>query len=88
MFERLLDGLRKRNVKATFFLIGENAAEYPDIVKRMHEEGHIIGNHTFSHIQLSSVNIDTAYAEIVKTNEIISDITSSCPIYIRNPYGN
>lgn len=86
--ERLLDGLRKRNVKATFFLIGENAAEYPDIVKRMHEEGHIIGNHTFSHIQLSSVNIDTAYAEIVKTNEIISDITSCCPIYIRPPYGS
>lgn len=86
--ERLLDGLRERNVKATFFLIGESAQEYPELVKRMYEDGHLIGNHTYSHIQLSTVNIDTAYKEIVMTNNVISDITSYCPSYIRPPYGS
>ena len=41
----LLDGLKERGVKATFFLIGENADKNPEIVKRMAEEGHLIGNH-------------------------------------------
>ena len=49
----LLDGLKKRNVKATFFLLGKQAEAYPDIVKRMHKEGHMIGNHSYDHIQSS-----------------------------------
>ena len=43
----LLDGLKERGVKATFFLVGENVETYPDIVKRIYEEGHLIGNHTY-----------------------------------------
>ena len=46
--EQLLDGLKKRSVKATFFILGEQAEMYPDIVKRIGEEGHLIGNHTYS----------------------------------------
>lgn len=52
----LLDGLAKRKVKATFFITGENAEAYPELVKRMQEEGHLIGNHTYSHIQLTQGN--------------------------------
>ena len=44
--EKLLDGLKNREVKATFFLLGNQVELYPDIVKRMHEEGHLIGNHS------------------------------------------
>ncbi len=44
---KLLDGLKERNVKATFFLIGENAKNNPELVKREAEEGHLIGNHTY-----------------------------------------
>ena len=44
--QRLLDGLKERNVKATFFLVGKNIEGNEDIVKRMYEEGHLIGNHT------------------------------------------
>ena len=46
---RLLDGLKERNVKASFFLIGENAEENPVLVERIYKEGHLIGNHTYSH---------------------------------------
>ncbi len=86
--EKLLDGLKERGVKATFFLIGENVEEYPELVKRISDEGHLIGNHTFSHIQLSTVNINKAKDEIVKTNEAICAVTGSTPLYIRPPYGS
>lgn len=85
--ERLLDGLLERNVKATFFLIGESAEQYPDVVKRMHEEGHLIGNHTYSHIELACVPLQKAVEEINKTNNIIKEITGEDTEYIRPPYG-
>ena len=54
--EQLLDGLKERGVVATFFVTGENAENYPDIIRREQDEGHLIGNHTYSHIQLTSRN--------------------------------
>ena len=56
----LLDGLKERGVKATFFLIGENADKNPEIVKRMAEEGHLIGNHTYHHVELTKVSENEA----------------------------
>lgn len=85
--EKLLDGLKERGVKATFFLIGSNIEGNEALIKRMYEEGHLIGNHTYSHIQLNTVNAQEAYDEVVKTNKIISDITGTQPKYIRPPYG-
>ncbi|MCH5249137.1 MAG: polysaccharide deacetylase family protein [Lachnospiraceae bacterium] len=85
--EQLLDGLRERDVKATFFVTGEHAELHPDIIERMNEEGHLIGNHTYSHIQLSSRNRDEFKNQIVKTNEIINEITGKEVLYIRPPYG-
>ena len=54
----------------------------------MHEDGHLIGNHTYSHIQLDAVNIACAKSEIEKTNEIIREITGEYPKYIRPPFGS
>ena len=71
----LLDGLAKRKVKATFFITGENAENYPDLVKRMQEEGHLVGNHTYSHIQLTDENREKFKGELVKTNQIIENLT-------------
>lgn len=85
---KLLDGLAERNVQATFFLVGKNAEVCPEVVERMYEEGHLIGNHTYSHVQLTNVNLDKACEEITKTNEIIYEITGYCPLYIRSPYGS
>lgn len=86
--DKLLDGLKERGVKATFFLVGSKVEDNQELVMRMHEEGHLIGNHTFSHIQLSTVSTDEAYKEIVKTNEAIEKVIGESIQYIRPPYGS
>ncbi len=85
--EKLLDGLKEREVKATFFVLGQNVEKYPEIIERMKEEGHIIGNHTYSHIQLRSTNRQQFRDELVLTNESISGITGQEVQYVRPPYG-
>lgn len=85
--EKLLDGLKERGVQATFFVTGEHAELHPDIIERMNEEGHIIGNHTYSHIQLTSGNREVYKAELIKTNQILSNITGEEVLYVRPPYG-
>jgi peptidoglycan/xylan/chitin deacetylase (PgdA/CDA1 family) len=85
---RLLEGLEKRGVVATFFVTGENAAQYPDIIKRMDKDGHLIGNHTYTHIQLTSANRDKFRSELVKTNETLKQITGKDVTFVRPPYGS
>lgn len=85
----LLDGLKERGVKATFFLIGKNieAGNNADIVKREWEEGHLVGNHTYNHVEITRVSNDTAYQEIKATNDLISEITGAPVEYMRPPFG-
>lgn len=68
---RLLDILRARNVKATFYVIGKNVDLYPNIVRRTVAEGHEIGNHTYNHPKLSSLGQDRVFAEIRKCDDAI-----------------
>lgn len=84
---KLLDGLKERGVKATFFLIGENAERYPDVVRRMDAEGHLIGNHTYHHVQLTGVPEQEAVAEVAETSRVIAGITGKEPVYMRPPFG-
>lgn len=85
----LLDGLKERGIKATFFLIGENveSGENAQIVKRMHEEGHLIGNHTYHHVEITRVDSATALEELKKTNEAIEQVTGERVEYMRPPFG-
>lgn len=85
--EKLLKGLKKRNIKATFFVLGQKAKEHPEIIEQMKEDGHIIGNHTYTHIQLRSSNREKFRDELVLTNEVISSITGEEVQYVRPPYG-
>ncbi len=85
---QLLDGLKERGVVASFFVTGEHAKLHPDIIKRMQEEGHLIGNHTYSHIQLTKKNREIFKEELIKTNEIIKEITGEEVQYVRPPYGS
>jgi peptidoglycan/xylan/chitin deacetylase (PgdA/CDA1 family) len=85
--EKLLDGLKDRDIKATFFVLGEKAKEHPEIIERMQEEGHIIGNHTYTHIQLRSTNREKFRDELIRTNQVISGITEQEVQYVRPPYG-
>lgn len=85
----LLDGLKERGVHATFFLIGKNIEQRDNaqIVKRMQEEGHLIGNHTYNHVEITRVSNETAYQEIKKTNDLIESITRETVEYMRPPFG-
>lgn len=86
--EQLLKGLKERDVKATFFITGQNADAYPEIVKELYEDGHLIGNHTYSHTQLTGTNAEVFKQELIKTNEVIKEITGEDIIYVRPPYGS
>lgn len=83
----LLDGLKERNVSAAFFLMGKNAEKYPEIVERMYKEGHTIGNHSYSHVQLSEMEELEACKEMTKANEVIKNIIGKTSDYIRPPFG-
>ena len=85
----LLDGLKERGVKATFFLIGKNieTGENAKIVKREQEEGHLIGNHTYNHVEITKMDDKGAYQELKRTNEIIEGITGEAVEYMRPPFG-
>lgn len=85
---QLLEGLAKRGVKASFFITGKNAESYPELVRQMHEAGHLIGNHTYSHLQLNKKNREAFRAELVRTNEIIKEITGEEVVFVRPPYGS
>lgn len=85
--KKLLDGLRERNVKASFFLLGENIPGNEPLLRQMKEDGHLIGTHCYRHIDLTKEDADTAISMIRKTNQAIEAVTGEEPMYIRPPYG-
>lgn len=86
--EQLLKGLKERDAKATFFITGQNVEAYPEIVLEIYKDGHLIGNHTYHHTQLTSGNVESFKSEIIKTNEAIKEVTGEDTIYVRPPYGS
>lgn len=84
--DRLLDGLRERGVSATFFLIGEQIEANQDLVARMAEEGHQIGNHTWSHQRLDQGAADVS-EELRRTEEALEALCGPGPYWLRPPYG-
>jgi len=84
---RLLEILKQRNIKATFFLIGQNVASNPDIVRRILADGHEIGNHSWTHPQLSKLSDDRVTTEINKTQDAIKEASGFTPTLLRPPYG-
>lgn len=83
---QVLDILKKYDVKATFFLIGEKVSYNKNIVKREKEEGHEIGNHTYTHINAAKESKTKIQSEITKTQEAIKNITGEYPTIFRPPY--
>lgn len=86
--EKLLDGLKARGIRATFFVIGQSAEEYPELIQRMISDGNQVGNHTYSHVQLTACGMDQAIEEIKKTQEAIYQAAGFSPEYIRPPFGS
>ncbi|HJC65703.1 MAG TPA: polysaccharide deacetylase family protein [Candidatus Enterocloster excrementigallinarum] len=85
--EDLLDGLKNRGVKASFFLMGQNIEGNEDLVLRMKEEGHLVGNHSYSHLLLTKADSRAVCQAVDSTSRLIQEITGEEPQYIRPPYG-
>ena len=85
--EWTLDQLKKHDAKATFFCIGNNIDKYPEIFKKVLEEGHAIGNHTFNHLKGWETGTEEYIENVLKCNESISKLnTEHCKLF-RPPYG-
>jgi peptidoglycan-N-acetylglucosamine deacetylase len=85
---KLLDLLAQHHIHATFFVLGENAIEHPEILKRAVQEGHEIGNHSWSHPNLAKASDDTVRSQITRPEELITNVIGSRPTLFRPPYGS
>ncbi len=85
----ILDALKKHKVPATFFVVGNFISSSPDLVKRMHEEGHIVGNHTYHHPDMSQIQTKEAFEkELGDVEELYKEITGETMAkYYRPPQG-
>ncbi|WP_432353138.1 polysaccharide deacetylase family protein [Sporosarcina sp. A2] len=85
---KLLTLLKKHEVKATFFVLGHKANQHPDIIRRIHEEGHQIGIHNYTHRpNWLMMPWTTTNFHLKKTSAIIESITGTKPYYYRPPWG-
>ncbi|WP_306433465.1 polysaccharide deacetylase family protein [Paenibacillus faecis] len=84
---KVLDILRDKKVKGTFFVVGNRVKQYPDVMKRIVKEGHALGNHSWSHTELTKLGKEKVRQEIVKTDKAIRETTGSAPTMMRPPYG-
>lgn len=84
---QLLDLLKINNIKATFFVVGSKAEKYPELIARMHAEGHLIGMHNYVHKSNWVLTPWTLRRHLRKTDSIIEKITGERPVYYRPPWG-
>lgn len=83
---RLLDSLREEGIHATFFLLGQRIKQRPDLVRRMMEEGHEVGNHSYSHPNMHKLSPAARHYEMEQTNVLLREL-GAAPRYFRPPYG-
>lgn len=86
--EQVLDILKSRKIRATFFVCGKDVEQHPHIVHRIHSEGHAIGNHTWSHSYLYFMSRKKIAEEVDRTQEAIRRSTGLTPKLFRPPYGS
>jgi len=84
---QMLELLKEEDIPATFFLLGQNVEEYGELVKEIADAGHLIGNHTYHHVQITTLPAEQAYEEIDKTSRLIEDLTGKGTEYVRPPFG-
>ncbi len=84
----ILDSLHEAGVQATFFLTGQFSDSYPDLVRRMAEEGHELANHSYTHPRFTEISAEEAEDQITRTEQRIRELTGlSTKPYFRFPYG-
>ncbi len=83
----VLNILRERNILATFFFLGQNVQQYPDIARQVATEGHHIGNHSYTHTNLFFKDKAFIRNEIIQTEDILESYLGKRTRYFRPPYG-
>jgi peptidoglycan/xylan/chitin deacetylase (PgdA/CDA1 family) len=83
----ILKKLKELNIRATFFLLGQNVQKFPDLVQQIHNDGHQIGNHTFTHTNLFFKNKTFLRNEILRTKEVLELTIGTHSHFFRPPYG-
>ena len=83
----ILDELKKRQLRATFFMIGRRITEAPELAKRVLHEGHEVGNHTYAHVNLTTIKDEEADSEIEKTQAVMARQLNHRSTWFRPPYG-
>jgi peptidoglycan/xylan/chitin deacetylase (PgdA/CDA1 family) len=84
---RLLDVLAELNVKATFFVVGRQVEQHPDIVRRIHAEGHALGNHTYFHFAPTEIGTRDFLREVERCGRLVEEITGQSCELVRPPQG-
>lgn len=85
--DRLLDVLKAKRVHATFFLVAEQAQQYPELVRRMKAEGHTVGLHAFRHRDFLKLTEEEKRKDLERGKNLLRDITGKNPVYWRPPHG-
>ncbi|MGW6686994.1 polysaccharide deacetylase family protein [Streptomyces sp. NPDC054961] len=83
----ILDTLARHDVRAMFFVCGEMATDNRDLLRRMVAEGHVIGNHTWTHPLIPSLSRPALASEIGRTSEVVQQAVGEAPVWFRAPYG-
>lgn len=84
----LIDELAKRDARVSFFMVGNRVEIYPELVKKVYNAGHTIGNHSYSHKSFNKQKADGYLWEINHTNQLIKNITGQDVLFLRPPYGS
>ncbi|RKP56318.1 polysaccharide deacetylase family protein [Cohnella endophytica] len=84
---KVLDVLKRKKVTATFFVVGTRSMKHPDLVRRIHREGHDIGNHSYNHPDFSKLRLAKVQEQIARSEKIIEHIVGFKPKLVRPPYG-
>lgn len=83
---QILDMLGRNGVQATFFVVGANVIKYPEVVQREVQEGHVVANHTFNHVDFDFVSQTRSQQELIQTNRAITAATGTQSSFFRLPY--
>ena len=84
---RILEILARYNVPATFFMVGENVLNYPEAARAVIDAGHEVGNHTFTHPHIASLNEKAIFEEIGKCEDALEELCEYRPHLLRTPQG-
>jgi peptidoglycan-N-acetylglucosamine deacetylase len=85
--DMILDVLKEKDVKATFFLIGSKMNQYPAVTERIFNEGHCLANHTYTHINMEKTSFNEVYSSILKTETVLQSVCGESSKIIRPPWG-